>query len=191
MVMNAKTPGHLIAIVGPSGVGKDSLIEGVQERLPRVHFMQRIITRAADAGGESHRAVTPEAFAALREAGKLLFDWQAHGLEYGISIDAQRLVLQGHNVVFNGSRHALSDQQGHWPDLKVIWVTANRTLREARLSNRGRETAEDIGKRLAVNEPAVPPGALVVENEGSLDEGIGRMEDAILTLTRRTPGAAR
>ena len=38
---------------------------------------------------------------------------------------------------------------------------------------------------------AVPPGALVVENEGSLDEGIGRMEDAILTLTRQTPGAAR
>ena len=75
--------------------------------------------------------------------------------------------------------------------MKVIWVTANRTLREARLSNRGRETAEDIGKRLAVNEPAVPPGALVVENEGSLDEGIGRMEDAILTLTRQTPGAAR
>ena len=75
--------------------------------------------------------------------------------------------------------------------MKVIWVAANRTLREARLSNRGRETAEDIGKRLAVNEPAVPPEALVVENEGSLDEGIGRMEDAILTLTHQTPGAAR
>ena len=87
-----RSTGHLIAIVGPSGVGKDSLIEGVRNRLPQVHFMQRIITRAADAGGESHRAVTAEEFAALRQAGDLLFDWQAHGLEYGISIDAQRLV---------------------------------------------------------------------------------------------------
>ena len=59
---------------------------------------------------------------------------------------------------FNGSRHALSDQQALWPGMKVIWVTANRTLRAARLSNRGRETAEDIGKRLAVNEPAIPTG---------------------------------
>lgn len=189
--MRAKTTGRLIAVVGPSGVGKDSLIAGTRARLTHVHFMQRIITRAADAGGESHRAVTPEAFEHMRAAGELLFDWQAHGLEYGISIDARRLVLQGRSVVFNGSRHALSDQQELWPGMKVIWVTANLTLREARLSNRGRETAEDIGKRLAVNEPAVPPGALVVENEGSLDEGIGRMEDAILTLTRRTPGAAR
>ena len=188
--MGAKTPGHLIAVVGSSGVGKDSLITGARERLPHVHFMQRIITRAADAGGEHHRAVTPEAFAALRQAGEFLFDWQAHGLEYGISIDARRLVLQGHSVVFNGSRHALAAQQGIWPDIKVIRVTASRKLREARLSKRGRETAEDIGNRLAITEPAVPPGALVVENEGSLAEGIGRMENAILTLTRETREAA-
>lgn len=175
--------GHLIAIVGPSGVGKDSLIEGVRERLPRVHFMQRVITRAADAGGESHRAVTSEEFMALRHAGELLFDWRAHGLEYGISIDAQRLVLQGHNVVFNGSRQALAGQQALWPELKIVWVTASRKLRAARLSKRGRETAEDIGNRLAVVEPAIPPGALVVENETSLADGIQRLEAAILALT--------
>ena len=178
-----RSTGHLIAIVGPSGVGKDSLIEGVRNRLPQVHFMQRIITRAADAGGESHRAVTAEEFAALRQAGDLLFDWQAHGLEYGISIDAQRLVLQGHNVVFNGSRQALAGQQALWPELKIVWLTASRTLRAARLAKRGRETAEDIGNRLAVIEPAIPPSALVVENESSLVDGIQRMEAAILALT--------
>ena len=68
--------------------------------------------------------------------------------------------------------------------MKVIWVTASRKLREARLSNRGRETAADIGNRLAVADPVIPPEALVIENEGSLDEGIRRMEHAILTLAR-------
>lgn len=184
--MDAKTAGHLIAIVGPSGAGKDSLMDGARDRLAHVYFMQRIITRAADAGGEAHRAVTPDAFEALRHDGKLLFNWQAHGLEYGIPIKARDLVLQGHSVVFNGSRHALASQRNLWPDLKVIWVTANRTLREARLSKRGRETAKDIGNRLAVNEPTIPSGALVVENDGRLAEGIKRMEEAILALIRGT-----
>ena len=107
--------GHLIAIVGPSGVGKDSLINGARKKLPQVHFVQRIITRAADAGGEDHHAVTPEEFAMLRQSGRLWFDWQAHGLEYGIAINAQRLVLQGHSVVFNGSRNALADSRDCGP----------------------------------------------------------------------------
>ena len=176
--------GHLIAVVGPSGVGKDSLLTGAREKLPQIHFVQRIITRAADAGGEDHRAVAPEEFAMLRQSGDLWFYWQAHGLEYGIPIDARRLVLRGHSVVFNGSRNALVEQRRLWPDMKVIWVTANRELREARLSSRGRESLEDIGNRLGVVDTAVPPGALVIKNEGSLDEGIRRMEHAILTLAR-------
>ena len=183
--MDAKTAGRLIAVVGPSGVGKDSLMDGARERLTHVHFMQRIITRAADAGGESHRAVTPDEFESLRHEGELLFSWQAHGLDYGIPIEARNLVLRGHSVVFNGSRHALASQRDVWPDIKIIWVTASRKLREARLSKRGRETASDIGNRLAVSDPTIPPGALVVENDGSLAEGIGRMEDAILTLISR------
>ena len=83
----------------------------------------------------------------------------------------------GSSVVFNGSRYALASQRDVWPDIKIIWVTASRGTAVAR------PPASESG--LAVSDPAIPPGALVVENDGSLAEGIGRMEDAILTLISR------
>ncbi|TPW05570.1 MAG: phnN,nitR, partial [Alphaproteobacteria bacterium] len=60
---NTADRGVLILVVGPSGVGKDSMIEGARAALaddPDVVFVRRDITRAVDAGGEQHHAVDDE-----------------------------------------------------------------------------------------------------------------------------------
>ena len=182
--------GVLIAVVGPSGVGKDSLLSGAQEGLPQVHFMRRTITRPADAGGERHLAVTLEEFRALQERRKFLFHWEAHGLYYGIPIDVENLVLNGHAVVFNGSRRALAQQRNAWPSLRVIWVTADLNIRAERLARRGRETVADIRNRLATSAAEMPDDAIVVKNNGSLETGIKQMQAAISNLAFRHQAAA-
>ncbi|MEC8642757.1 MAG: phosphonate metabolism protein/1,5-bisphosphokinase (PRPP-forming) PhnN [Pseudomonadota bacterium] len=182
--------GVLIAVVGPSGVGKDSLLSGARERLPQVHFMRRTITRPADAGGERHLAVTSGEFRALQERRKFLFHWQAHDLSYGIPIDAENLVLNGHIVVFNGSRHALAQQRDAWPDLGVIWVAADLDIRAERLARRGRETVADIRKRLSTSNAEMPADAIVIENNGSLETGVQQMQTAISNLASRHQVAA-
>ena len=58
-------PGKLIYVVGPSGAGKDALLEHARANLPadtKVTFARRWITRSADAGGEAHRALTSAEF---------------------------------------------------------------------------------------------------------------------------------
>lgn len=182
--------GVLIAVVGPSGVGKDSLLSGAQERLPRVQFMRRTITRQADAGGESHRAVTEDEFQVLLQQQTFLFHWQAHGLSYGIPIDAENLVRHGHTAVFNGSRHALAQQRVLRPELQVIWVTADPELRATRLAARGREDVADIRNRLAIADAEIPADAVIVENNTTLEEGVRAMTDAISRLDRACRVAA-
>ena len=81
--------GTFFLIVGASGVGKDTLLAGARAALAtdeRFVFARRTITRPADAGGEDHLFMAPEAFARTRQAGGFLSCWSAHGLDYGLPI---------------------------------------------------------------------------------------------------------
>jgi len=55
--------GTLIAVVGPSGVGKDSVIDAVSDRLG-IAKVRRVITRDAALGGETFTPVSVAAFKA-------------------------------------------------------------------------------------------------------------------------------
>jgi len=54
--------GKLIYLMGPSGSGKDSLIEAAREPLRAMgcEVMRRVITRSAESVGEDAVCVTPE-----------------------------------------------------------------------------------------------------------------------------------
>ena len=74
----------IFAVVGPSGAGKDTLIQGALAARPDLRLVRRVITRPTDAGGEDFEGVTEDDFAARRRAGDFALHWQAHGLSYGI-----------------------------------------------------------------------------------------------------------
>ena len=78
------TPGRLIAVVGPSGAGKDSVLAGIAAARPDMRLVRRTITRAPGLGGEDYDALSEAGFAARAEAGEFCLHWTAHGLRYGI-----------------------------------------------------------------------------------------------------------
>lgn len=162
--------GRLFAVVGPSGAGKDTLIDAARKARPDIHVARRVITRPTEAGGEPFDGVTEAEFARRREGGDFALDWQAHGLHYGIPKQIDRALDQGRDVIFNGSRAVLGRAWEEYPGLVVIHVTASVPVLADRLAARGREDRDDIARRLARARYDIPYGIpiRVVENDADL-----------------------
>lgn len=174
----------LVLVVGPSGAGKDTLLDAAKQALaddPRFHFVRRVITRPADAGGEAHEAVTEEEFARRDFA----LQWQAHGLRYGIPADA---VDDNRVAVANVSRTVIAEAVRRFA-ARVIEITAPPAVLAARLGARGREGAADVMERLARTVPL--PADVHVEtviNDGSVAEGVARFLAALNRAASHAPG---
>lgn len=167
--------GCIVAIVGASGVGKDTLINAARLALaadPRFGFVQRVITRPADAGGEEHITLSREAFEAERKAGAFALHWHAHGLDYGIPAAVYQELAQGRVMVANVSRREVPLAELAFPRLAVIEVTAPAAVLAERLAARGRESAAEIETRLAREVPLVVARArhVVIRNDRPLPE---------------------
>ncbi|MEL7117740.1 MAG: phosphonate metabolism protein/1,5-bisphosphokinase (PRPP-forming) PhnN, partial [Pseudomonadota bacterium] len=113
--MSVPTPGRMIAVVGPSGVGKDSVISGLVAARPEMAWVRRVITRPSDAGGEPYEGVTEAEFERRRAVQEFCLAWPAHGLFYGIPQSALKDVEAGADRVVNLSRAVLSEAASVFP----------------------------------------------------------------------------
>jgi ribose 1,5-bisphosphokinase len=168
--------GRLVYLVGPSGAGKDSLLDWVRERLPphsALAFARRTITRTACADGERHESVSVEDFEARLARGDFAMHWEANGHRYGIGKEVVDQLDAGITVVVNGSRAYLPQARAVFPDLEVVHLSAPTLLLERRLASRRRESTADIRRRMR-RDPGVPRAALELRNDGALDVPAGR-----------------
>lgn len=168
------TMGRLILVVGPSGVGKDSLLDTAKEYLSdddRVIFARRYITRNEDAGGEDHREISPADFDRKLANGDFSLHWQAHGHQYGISASTLRDVKSGHTVVVNGSRGIVEAAREIYPALSVASITTQPDILRKRLQNRGRESDTEIEARIerATALKISGPDITEIDNSGPLE----------------------
>lgn len=174
----------LVAVVGPSGAGKDTLIAGARARIGpgdgRFRFVRRVITRPASASGEDHEPSDRDAFLRRREAGGFALWWEAHGLLYGIPSDIQADSAAGRCVVANLSRGVLLEANACFP-LLVLEITAPPEVLAARLAARGREDPGAVAERL-FREASLPPGLRVrrVVNDGTPEAGAAQVAAALL-----------
>lgn len=173
--------GRLFAVVGPSGAGKDTLIEAVRQARPDLLIVRRVITRPEALGGEDFEGVNEAEFAKRKARGEFVLDWRAHGLRYGLPALQIAGRMAGRDVLFNGSRAALEAAAEIFPDLVVIRVTAPSAVLMERLLARGRETREEISARVQRASYDVPAGLDVIDicNDGPLETGVARMLAAV------------
>ncbi len=166
-------PGTFIAIGGPSGVGKDTLISYARDRLAgdaQFFFVQRTITRPPDSGAESHLSVDDAQFDRLELAGALALAWSAHGLRYGLPVEVDAAISSGRVVVANISRTILPQLKARYERVVAIAVSADAATVRDRLVDRGREDAETIRQRSERVVEKVSSDWIELANSGPVNE---------------------
>lgn len=177
--------GRLVLVVGPSGVGVDTLIDAARREFsdnPAYHFVRRTITRPAGSVGEEHDPIEIETFRERRARGHYALAWEAHGLGYGIPLSVEDRLREGKIVIVNASRTVIEEARGRYPTLTVASVTASPQVLARRLAGRNRESAEEIERRLSRAGLGFPNGAdvVIIDNDGALETSIA----AFLALLR-------
>ena len=165
--------GHLVLVVGPSGAGKDSLIDAARKHFacdPMFFFPRRVITRQVAHGAEDHDSLSPDAFARSLRHGAFYLHWQAHGLSYGLPAAAGDALRYGRIVVANVSRSIVGQAADAWPQTTVILVTASPDVLAARVAARGRSEDGDIQKRVTRPVDPIPISlpCITIKNEDAL-----------------------
>ena len=176
--------GCLIYVVGPSGAGKDSVLDYARAHLAAdapVVFARRTITRPSAARGEHHNAVTDNEFAASQRTGAFAIEWEANGLRYGIGTEIRAWLAAGKTVVVNGSREHLLVVAADFPTVQVVHITASTATIRTRLAARGRETPAEVEARLTRGARMKLPSGMAV-TEIANDGALAQAGDALLAL---------
>ncbi len=182
--------GKLIYLVGPSGAGKDTLINELrnnEELKDKLFISQRYITRPPSSrqDGEQHIALSRDEFLQLQQQNEFALSWQAHGTYYGIRAEIGEYLNSGMHVLVNGSRQYLETAKLIFPNLALAWLRVDNDVLQRRLLARGREPADKIQLRLHRNlelEKTIPEGCQTIDNSGVLQEAVGQFTDFLENL---------
>jgi ribose 1,5-bisphosphokinase len=161
-------PGRLVLIVGPSGAGKDTLLNLARAACAgdsSVVFPRRLVTREASAS-EDNVHLDGGAFERLLADGALTVHWQAHGHRYALARSVEDEIRAGRTVVANVSRTVIEALRGSFADVVVIAVTAPQKVLAERLALRGRGSDGAIEQRLGRSVEDIATPDLTIVNVG-------------------------
>jgi guanylate kinase len=186
----------LVIISGPSGVGKDTIIEALHRRKhrPPYHYVVTCTTRARRPGeidGVSYNFLTLDQFKALRDAGELLEANEVHGHWYGTPRAGVRDALaRGQHAILKIDVQGAQVVKSCIPDALLVFVVppsletlfqhlkARRTESADELELRQRNAALELARKDDYDH-------VVVNEEGDVDRTAERIDEIISHEERR------
>ncbi len=177
-------PGLLFVVSGPSGAGKDTLVDALRERMPRLRYSVSATTRPPRTGeveGEHYFFVDRATFEEQVQSDGFI-EWREYnGNLYGTPRDyVQKTLAEGYDLIMKPEVNGAMAIKSKYPDAVLIFLVPDRFshLRE-RLLARRTETNEEIARRLEIAHQEmkfIRDFDYIVINEQ------GRSEDAIRDL---------
>ena len=200
-VLEGAPGAQLVIISGPSGVGKDTIIDALRARPrdPDYHYVVTCTTRAPRPGevpGVSYQFLTMDAFTALRDAGELLESAEVHGNWYGTPRrDVAEALATGHDVILKIDVQGASTVKQRVPAaLLVFLVPPSMEALFQRLRSRATESADELELRqrnAAIELARQGDYDRVVVNEDDQVERTAAEIEAIISQEKRRNGDRR
>jgi ribose 1,5-bisphosphokinase len=179
-------PGTFVAVIGASGVGKDTLLAYARQRVDGPVFVRRVITRPAGPE-EDCDELSEDDFESMQARGGFAVSWHAHGLAYGLPRSVDTTIRAGGIAVANVSRTVLGRLEARYERLVVVRITASPAVRAARLAARGREPESSIVERLDRADPAPDAvAALQIRNDTSVSAAGERLIALFESIDRKS-----
>jgi guanylate kinase len=188
----------LVIISGPSGVGKDTIIDALRRRPrdPDYHYVVTCTTRARRPGeidGVSYHFFDRERFLALRDAGELLEANQVHGNWYGTPrAQVREALARGHDVILKIDVQGAQVVKENVPEAVLIFIVppSLETLFQ-RLKSRATETADQLELRqrnAAIELARQEDYDYIVENDdGQVEATAVRIDEIVAEERLRHP----
>jgi ribose 1,5-bisphosphokinase len=177
--------GWLVLVVGPSGAGKDTLLNEARAACAGdggISFVRRSVTREASSA-EDHASFSDAEFKQALADGAFSFWWEAHGLKYGVPVSIEADLAAGLTVVCNASRNIIAKLRERYARCCVVVITAPEDVRRARLAARERASDGDVMRRAMRAAPGLEElrPAIVIDNTGTVEEATA----ALLAFLRK------
>lgn len=182
--MNTK---NIFILSGPSGVGEDSVIDGLEKRFP----IERVITtttramRKGDADGHPYYFITKEAFEQSILDEKF-FEWakQYNDNLYGVTHEEIKRVAESDHVgIWKIDYQGVITAKKLFPQIVAIMLTAPLEIMEARIRRRDNATEAFIKDRMNYTKEWLKHTDIydyIIENEeGKLDQTIEKVATLI------------
>jgi phosphonate metabolism protein PhnN/1,5-bisphosphokinase (PRPP-forming) len=166
----------IVLLVGPSGVGKDTLIKGAKKELKEdINFVRRYITRKPDKS-EKNYYLDEYAFEILKNSSFFSSTWSAHGNYYGI---AKNSIKKGVNII-SISRSKIKDFEKNYDKVYTINITVPKEELRNRLLSRNRESLEEIEKRLSRSYSNIDAKNLIeYDNSSEIEKSIKKFTNLL------------
>jgi guanylate kinase len=185
----------LVVISGPSGVGKDSLLELLKSRGRPYHFAVTATTRPSrgtEMDSRDYYFLTPDRFEEMAGGGELLEHAIVYGHRYGVPKGPVREALaSGRDVLMRTDIQGAATIKGAVPQAVTIFLApASLADLEERLRRRATDSEETLRLRLAVARREMDAAGhfdhVVVNAEGRLEEAADQVE-RIIAAERTRP----
>lgn len=185
-------PGLLFVVSGPSGAGKDTLVEALIAKTGRLRYSVSATTRPARPGernGEHYFFVTREEFD-RRIQGDGLLEWREYnGNLYGTPRDfVEETLRAGYDLIMKPEVNGALAIKSTFPDAVLIFLLPDRfSYLRGRLLARRTETNEEIARRLEIAHDEIRNirdfDYIVINEEDRSDEAVRDLQ-AILQAER-------